>query len=264
MKPKWTSAVLGGSGRPTSITLLPLTPSPTPTGQPPPLTTTGAENVPGAAVQVSCVTCVTRGGFWVVSIVAVKRSSTPSKGPLGVATVQPVVGVLPTSTRVVSVAAGAAAHYTIGVTATSGAGTVTFSCSGLPAASSCTFSPTSLTNSSANVSMTVNTTARGSVVPASRPINRVPWLPLGVLSLMAAAGLSWKFRAQPRRLRRLVPILGAGVLLIAGILAGCGGGGGTPPVITNPTGTPAGTYTITFTASGTNGSANRTMTLVVQ
>jgi hypothetical protein len=162
----------------------------------------------------------------------------------------------------VTVNAGQPAQYVIGVSATAAAGTVNFSCTGLPTAASCSFNPPSLNNASTNVTMTVTTTARAALVPGPGQENRNPWLWLGLLSLAALAGL--KAMAQPTRRRRLAPILGACALLIAGILAGCGGGGGGT-TITNPVvGTPAGTYTITFTATSPNGTASRTMTLTVR
>jgi hypothetical protein len=134
----------------------------------------------------------------------------------------------------------------------------------LPAASSCSFNPPSLTTSG-NVTMTVTTTARGVAIPGPGPSNRNPWLLLGFLSLAAMAGLSLRLRPQTRRLRRLVPILAACAIFAAGIMAGCGGGGGGTTTISNTTtGTPAGTYVITFTATSPNGSVNRTMNLTVR
>ena len=162
-----------------------------------------------------------------------------------------------------TVTAGTAAKYQVGVNAAAAAGTVTFSCSGLPIASSCSFTPASLTNSSVFVTMTIATTARSAAVMVPGPGNRIPWFLLGLLSLAAIAGLSLKALTPASRLRRLAPILGMCALLIAGILAGCGGGG-TPQTITNPiVGTPAGTYILTFTATSANGTASRTMNLTV-
>ena len=121
----------------------------------------------------------------------------------------------------VTVNAGQPAQYVLGVSATAAAGTVNFSCSGLPTAASCSFNPPSLTNASTNVTMTVTTTARAALVTGPGLENRNPWLWLGLLSLAALAGL--KAMAQPTSRRRLAPILGACALLISGILAGCGG-----------------------------------------
>jgi hypothetical protein len=167
----------------------------------------------------------------------------------------------------VTVNAGQPAQYVFGMAVTAAAGTVTFSCNGLPTAALCSFNPTSLNATSGNVTMTITTTARSSVVAAPVSENRRPWLWLGLLSLTLMAGLSLKLRTTPIRLRRPAPILGASALLIAGILAGCGGGsssGTTTVVTTTGNGTPAGTYAITFTATSPVGTATRTVNLVVR
>jgi uncharacterized repeat protein (TIGR01451 family) len=175
-----------------------------------------------------------------------------------------VMGIF-SNTPSVTVAAGVPAHYQVGVSVTAAAGTVTFSCSGLPAASACSFNPPSLTNNSVFVTMTITTTARTAAVIRPGPPNRNPWFLPGLLSLAAMAAWSWKLRARPMRMRRLVPILGTCMLLIAGILAGCGGGGASTTTVINTTqGTPAGTYAITFKATGPVASDSRTMNLVVQ
>ncbi|HEX7287583.1 MAG TPA: hypothetical protein VF532_15450 [Candidatus Angelobacter sp.] len=171
------------------------------------------------------------------------------------------------NTPSVTVAAGTPARFQVGVNATAAAGTVIFGCSGLPALSSCSFSPATLNSTSTQVIMTVTTTAKSAVVNTPGPGNHNPWLWPEMLLLAAIAGWSLRLVATPGRRRRLVPVLAACTLVIAGILAGCGGGGGsttTTVVNTNP-GTPAGTYAITFTATSTNaGATSRTMTLIVQ
>jgi len=163
-----------------------------------------------------------------------------------------------------TVPAGTPAKYVFNVFGTVAAGTITFSCSGLPAASTCSFNPPSLTNDSIFVTMTINTTARGAVINVPKPANRNPWFLPELLLLAAMAGWSLKLLAAPGRRRRLVPILGVSTLLLVGILSGCGGGS-TPTTITNTIqGTPAGTYAVTFTATSTIGTATRTVNLVVQ
>jgi hypothetical protein len=164
------------------------------------------------------------------------------------------------STPSATVVAGGSAQYTIAMTLGAAAGTVNFSCAGLPTASTCTFSPTSLT-SSGNVTMLVTTTARGAVVTAPRPGNRNPWLLLGLLSLAAMAAFTLNRRTQPRP-RRLAPIFATCALILVGIVAGCGGGGGSTSK-NLIVGTPQGTYTLTFTATSANGTASKTMTLIV-
>ena len=164
------------------------------------------------------------------------------------------------STPSAIITAGGSAQYTMAMALGATAGTVTFSCSGLPTASTCSFNPTSLT-SSGNVVMTVKTTARGAVIGMRWPLNRNPWLPLGILCLVAMAGVAWKHYHQPRT-RRLAPIFATCALLLIAALVGCGGGG-SPQVINPIVGTPAGTYTLTFTATSASATVNKTMILTV-
>ncbi len=164
------------------------------------------------------------------------------------------------STPSATVTAGGSAQYTIAMNLGSGSSAVTFACSGLPAASTCSFSPTSLTTSG-NVTMTVATTARAALFDLPQPADRLPWLPLGALSLIVMAGLMFKLSLKSRR--KLAIIFAPCALLLIGILAGCGGGG-TPQTITNTVvGTPAGTYTLTFTATSPTSSVSSKMTLIV-
>jgi len=160
-----------------------------------------------------------------------------------------------------TIVAGGSAQYVMAVNLSPSAGTVNFSCSGLPTGATCALSPTSL-SSSGNVTMTVTTTARGAVVGLPRPGNRNPWLPAGLLSLTAAAALLLMLRIRPRT-RKLVPVFGTCALLLAGILAGCGGGG-SPQTITNQfVGTPAGTYGLAVTATSSNGATSKIMMVLI-
>lgn len=161
-----------------------------------------------------------------------------------------------------TIVAGGSAQYVMQVNLGSSVGTTTFTCSsGLPVAATCSFSPSSIA-SSGHVTLTIATTARGTVVSLPRPANRNPWLPAGLLALMTATALWLALRARPR-VRRLAPVLGACAFLLAGILAGCGGGGGStrPPVVIQ--GTPAGLYSITVTATSPQGTATHNVQLTV-
>ena len=175
----------------------------------------------------------------------------------------PVIS-LSTSTPTLIVTAGQQTQFVVDVRAGSQAGLISFSCSGLPLASTCSFNPPSLNSASGTVFMNIATTARATVLSGPHPDNGNPWLLLGLLSLAAMAGLAVKLRNQTSRRTRLVPILVTCGLLIVGIFAGCGGGGSTPPPPPPPIpGTPAGTFVVTFTATSPNGTASKTMNLVV-
>jgi len=141
------------------------------------------------------------------------------------------------------------------------AGTITFTCSGLPTASSCSFSPQSLTTSG-SVNMTVNTTA-SSIVVGNGDRNLPPDSWLIVFLLTAGMLFISSLRRQQMRLKRLGGALVFSGMLIIAMLSGCGGGG-TPPTITHITGTPAGTYAITVTGTSANGTTTHVFNLTVR
>jgi uncharacterized repeat protein (TIGR01451 family) len=169
------------------------------------------------------------------------------------------------NTGSVTVAAGQPAKYQVGVAATAAAGTVAFTCSGLPTSASCSFNPPSLNNGSVFIIMTVSTTPRAVGAIIQHLDNPNPWLSLGLLSVVAMLALIFKLCVEPALRKRWVPVLGMFVLLATAVLSGCAGGGGSTKTGTNTVaGTPAGTYAITFTATSPNGAVTRTMDLLVQ
>jgi predicted extracellular nuclease len=131
--------------------------------------------------------------------------------------------------------------------------TVSFSCSGLPAASRCVFSPATLTASgSSTLTVTIDTGA------LARPSFGNRGLQDGIM----AAGLlalpllmRRKLRAKLRKATTLMALL----LLAGGLAAisGCGGGGSAAA-------TPAGSSTVTVTATGGTVTHTATFTLTVQ
>jgi len=158
-----------------------------------------------------------------------------------------------------TVAAGAAATFTITVAASGGAfgNPVTLSNSTLPAASTGMFSANPVTpgSTSATSNFTVTTTARSksAVPPAGGPSNRpIPgppglvWLTVALLGFMSAV-----LARRGLRTRRYAAYLPLAVLFlsVAGIL-GCANA--------KVAGTPAGTSTITITA--TSGGVAKTLT----
>ena len=158
-----------------------------------------------------------------------------------------------------TVPAGQPAMYTITVNPGTGGfpNPITFSAMGAPAATTVTFTPPSVTpgNSPATTTMTVTTTMRGGGGLPTRNGNRQPQTPytFNLLCTLVSAMLLFmlaKMR-KTRRGTRLKPALCVAVVLIAAVgIAGCA---------QTPTGTPAGTSTITV--SETSGSLTHTTTV---
>lgn len=182
--------------------------------------------------------------------------------------------VTPTTTTQ-TVAPGATANYSLTFTAIIGnsVNPTTFSCTGLPALSACTFNPTSLPANSPTTPFTlaISTTAPGrttNVGPANKfvgPLSRP-----ALLTLLAMLALMLSMFALPKRqfARLRLSAIGAfgfaALLLLTSCISGCGAAGGGFPIANNNPGTPAGTFTVTIV--GTSGTVQRTttVTLVVQ
>ena len=168
------------------------------------------------------------------------------------------VGISPTSA---TVAAGIPASYTVTVTPTGNIpNTVTLSVTGAPTGGTATFpNGTSFTNLSSGPQsrqLVVNTTARvttpASLFPAGRPFYAA-FLPVSGLALLGA-GIGG--RKSRRRRVLMAALLGCFFALVL-FQVGCGSSSTT----TTTSGTPAGTYNLTVTA--TSGSATRTQQIVL-
>jgi hypothetical protein len=176
------------------------------------------------------------------------------------------LGVDPLS---LTISAGAAATYTVNFSPQLGfSGTVSLSCSGAPAAATCSISPSSVTLDGTNpvtANVTISTTARSILAPGRGPHIPVPTahLPARVvwtywlLALVALASLAIILRRR-QRLVGLIALL-ASVLLMMFWIA-CGGGGSDP---TGLHGTPPGTYNISVTGVSGSLSHGVTVTLTV-
>ncbi len=143
--------------------------------------------------------------------------------------------------------------------------TVTFTCAGAPAKSTCTVSPSTMTPSSTaqNVTVSVSTTAASSAPPLSSPLPpaspRMPWSTWWMMLVgLLAAGMVWTLGRSPqsnKRRRRAIVAALATCLLLSLWMMGCGGGGSAAM---GNSGTPAGTYTLTVT--GTSGAGSSALT----
>jgi hypothetical protein len=120
-----------------------------------------------------------------------------------------------------TVAAGDSVSASLTITPTNGfTGAVTFSCIELPQATTCTFSPDSVTldgTNPATTAVTIHTTARTAAPPSSGPWSPLPWL----LGLMVFATLA-KLAQTARRRAPAFMALTAAILLLALFLASCG------------------------------------------
>ena len=143
---------------------------------------------------------------------------------------------------------------------------VALACTGAPTAATCSITPATVTPDGAPVTatVTVNTTARGLIAPppstSSRPI---PWLPASTLALASLLGIGFLYTKR-------LPVLGAArytrmsllaliaMLFLVGGMTACNGSS------SNGSGTPAGTYTLTVTATAGNLAPTTTVTLNVQ
>jgi sugar lactone lactonase YvrE len=173
-----------------------------------------------------------------------------------------------------TIRAGQSASFTFTVTPGGGFNSaVTFSCSGLPALSTCTFSPTSVTpnGSPVPITLSVKTTGPNAALRTPQlPGRQKPLLALwflsgpGMLALLTAMAGRRKRHpgyaavAPARFAARSTGLLMLVIVIITAGALGCGGGSSAPPQ------TPPGATTITVTAStgsGTSHSANVTLTV---
>jgi hypothetical protein len=154
-----------------------------------------------------------------------------------------------------TILAGQSATFVITTNALNGfVGTVRFSCGNLPALATCTFSPTILAIGSPSVTtavttLTIKTTGPHAQLVAfgvnSKPHPHAAFWVIGpfVFGIVLCTGV----RCHKRRGVVFMAFMAA--VLVAG-LASCGGGGSTPPPPPPPPVTPAGTSSVTVSASG--------------
>jgi len=164
------------------------------------------------------------------------------------------------SPATLSVSPGASGTSTLTVTPSNGfSQQVSFACSGLPALSSCSFSPSTVTpsGSAATTMLTISTTA------STTAQNEVPSTGAQPLRWAASfAGLFFLASLGGIRKRRSLQLTMLGAFVLLGTLQGCGGGSGHSGTTTNP-GTPAGTSTVTITATSGSGSSALSQTATI-
>jgi N-acetylneuraminic acid mutarotase len=156
------------------------------------------------------------------------------------------------SPATLTVNSGASGTSTLTVTPANGFNSaVTFTCSGLPNGTTCSFSPTTVTpsGSAATSQLTITAAQSAAIHPDSQPLFPASALALAVCFI----GL------KRRRIRGLLPLALAAIVL--SFVSACGGGGSGGPAPT-PTPTPTtSTVTVTATSGSIQQSATITLTL---
>jgi len=169
-----------------------------------------------------------------------------------------------------TVTRGQSANFTLTATPQNAfAAQITLNCSGLPAATSCTFNPAALLPAGGPASSAVMiTTAASSAAPDGNSARATPAPPVAAWLLLPLCACALFFSV-----RRRAPLRPATLALLILLLSlSCGGGGSVAPPPPPPpppppgggTGTPPGSYAITIIA--TSGSIRRSFSvnLVVQ
>jgi len=147
---------------------------------------------------------------------------------------------------------------------------VALACSGLPANSTCSFSPATVTPSGAAVGSTLTIATNVNAQAATlAQLQKTGWIalalpfgPAGFAGFLGLLGIRGRNRKTGKRMyTNLLLVLGAVSLAIA--LTGCGSGASQPTAPTGPV-TPTGTSTVTVTAStATSGGPSHSSTVAL-
>ncbi len=164
----------------------------------------------------------------------------------------------PSPSTVTISAPGGSGTTTVGIVTSTGFGAVSFSCTGLPVESACSGSGTGKGPITVvPVTITVTTTAPHTTMLQSN--ERKYYYAVIFGGGLPLAGML--LLVTPKR-RRYSTLLGLMVVALLVTVPACGGGGS--PTHTQDPGTPAGTYTVTLTATAGSLSESGTFTLTVQ
>jgi uncharacterized repeat protein (TIGR03803 family) len=235
------------------------------------LSSCGNSVAPGASCSIGVffdpTTGGTRNGILTVTDSASNRPQTVSLIGMG-----QDFSLAPSSSSSATVMPGQTANYMVTVAPDGGFNqTVTLSCSGAPAMSTCSLSPSSVTlTGSASVPVTVTVMTAGSSAGLAYPTVFPPagsrlalWLSISSLSGLVVLGSSGR-RSHKGRRRLLYGLAILCVLSLGVTWSACGGGNSG----NSSTGTPPGTYNVTVTGTFTSGPTNLTrntkLTLIVQ
>lgn len=173
---------------------------------------------------------------------------------------------MPSSGGSSTVKAGATATYPLSISPVGGtfSSTVTLACAGVPAFSTCTVTPASVTPGASAVAVTVTIKTTGTTAELSVPgVVQHTMLAWGTLTTGLGLFSMFIVGARPSRKRAIILLL---LVLIIGVIlwAGCGATHTTTPPPPTGNSTPPGTYTVLVI--GTSGSVQHftSFTLIVQ
>ncbi len=178
----------------------------------------------------------------------------------------------------IAVSAGQSATYDLTLSPDGFSGNVSLTCTENITAATCTISPTSVTldgTTDSTATVTVTTTAGSMLGPPPGPPSGLPWQPwlplmvaVALLAALKTRNLKGGFRAtRPvASVMRMATIRLAAMVLFAALWTSCGsggspGGGGGGGGGGGAIGTPAGTFTLTVTA--TSGGVSRSIPLTL-
>jgi Abnormal spindle-like microcephaly-assoc'd, ASPM-SPD-2-Hydin len=217
----------------------------------------------GASCQVNVVFAPESAGTATASIsVASNAANSPQTVSLNgtaAATASFTVGPPPNGSGSATVTAGQPASYSMVLTPAAGySGTLSLTCSDLPAHATCTFSPSSLSvsnGSAVNFTVAISTADAQPAVLLRLFRETVPVLGLCLLPF-------WRRRRGSRSGTLLV----LAAVLLGGVMVGCGGGSNgslpaTPPSTANVA---PGTYTIQIVATDGVTTVKTPLSLIVQ
>lgn len=179
-----------------------------------------------------------------------------------------------------TVTSGQTATYNLSVVAEGFSGNVTFSCTNLPTAASCSINPPSamLTGTAVPVTVSISTMQQNAMESPRLGVHRWRWQPglkgtayAAVCVLLFATLSLFVICARPKKslftqfarasaLAILLALVTVGLASCGGGSSGTGGGGGGG----GNTQTPAGTYTVNFVATSSAGASSVPLTLIVQ
>jgi hypothetical protein len=225
-------------------------------------TTLGTGNLNGTGVATYSTSALSSGNH---SITAVYPGGTNFSGSTSAVVTQAVdtaTFTLSASPGTVTLTAGSTGTTTISVTPAFGFNQqVSFACAGLPAYSTCSFSPTTVTPSGSTAATTTLTIATN--VSAANVIPPAPFTRYSpALLALVLLGLGGIVRARRKWMAGLLGLVVVTALAI--VLNGCGGSSGGGGGGGGGNKTPTGTSTVTVTATAGSISQNATFSLIVQ